>query len=142
MRPMNRLLLDTNVILDVLGAREPFVADSKRLWEFCEVGQAEGWVSAITFNNVFHILRKLTTAAVARRHLRDLHRIFQIAPVDGTLVDVALASPQPDFEDAIQYASAVFIQAACLISRNLDDFPRKGPVPVRTPASYLRSVGL
>lgn len=138
---MDRLLLDTNVILDVLGSREPFVADSRRVWEVCELGLAEGWVSAISFNNVFYILRKLTTAAVARRHLRDLRRIFQIAPVDGTLIDRALASPQTDFEDAIQYASAVSIQAVCLITRNLDDFPRKGSVPVRTPASYVKSVG-
>lgn len=138
---MDRLLLDTHVILDVLGSRQPFVADSKRLWELCELGTAEGWVSAISFNNVFYILRKLTTATVARRHLRDLRQIFQIAPVDVTLIDMALASPQADFENAIQYVSAVSIQATCMITRNLDDFPRKGRVPVRTPASYFKSVG-
>jgi predicted nucleic acid-binding protein len=134
------LLVDTNVILDVLGSREPFVADSKRVWELCEAGSAEGWVSAITFNNVLYILRKLTTAAAARRHLRDLRRIFHVAAVDGPLVDAALTSPQADFENAVQYASAISIKATCLITRNVDDFPRRGAVPVRTPASFAVDV--
>ncbi|MFN0126368.1 MAG: type II toxin-antitoxin system VapC family toxin [Verrucomicrobiales bacterium] len=136
---MDRILLDTNVVLDVLAARVPFLDDSRSVWELCEGGVVDGWISAITFNNVFYVLRKFSNLTSARRHLRDLRRVFQVAPVNAGLIDSALASSQSDFEDALQYGNAISIKAKFLITRNTRDFPKTGPVSILSPRAYLKA---
>lgn len=132
-----RLLIDTNVVLDLLLNRQPFARDAFTLWQTCDEGHFERFVSAITPINVFYIARKLNGQAVARQIVTDLLTSTRIAPVDGAALHAALALPVDDFEDATQIAAAMAISADAIITRNLKDFAHS-PVAAMTPADCLR----
>jgi predicted nucleic acid-binding protein len=134
-----KLLIDTNVLLDVLTRREPFYQDSSKVWEYIESGRAEGHVSAISFNNVYYIVRRLGHRRKANRAVKLLSQLFQVAAVDADTLDRAIASSMRDFEDAIQWACAVQIDANQIITRNTKDYPAANPVAV-SPTEFLDTV--
>jgi predicted nucleic acid-binding protein len=133
------VFFDTNVLLDVLVARKPFYADSAAVWSLAEEGRIEGLVSAITFTNIFYVVRKQSDARNARWVLTKLRDAFAIVGCDARMISMALGSEIKDFEDAVQYYSAVHARADCLLSRNPGDFPRSGSCPVLSPAEFLAS---
>ena len=131
-----KVFVDTNVLLDVLAERKAFYADSMRIWTLAESGRLEASISAISFNNCFYIVRKYAGRANAEKALRLLRDVFE--PVDLTLqiLNQSIDSGLSDFEDAVQFHSAVRAQAECIITRNPDDFPRQHPI-VLSPAEFL-----
>jgi predicted nucleic acid-binding protein len=132
-----RVFFDTNVVLDVLLGRQPFYAASVAAWSLAEEGRIEGFVSAITFTTIFYVVRKQFDARRARQVLTKLHGVFSVVDCEARLISAALNSDIKDFEDAVQYFSAVQAKAECLLSRNPGDFPRSGFCPVLTPAEFL-----
>ena len=133
---MIKLFLDTNVVLDVLAAREPFLADSLIVFSLCESGEAEGCASALTFCTVSYILRKFVTPVTMRGKLRDLRNVLMPVELSASLLDMAMASSLPDFEDAVQFYSAVQSGADYIISRDKRHFPQDS-IPVLTPTEFL-----
>lgn len=132
-----KVFLDTNILIDVLIKRQPFYEDSAAVWSLTENGRVEGLVSAVSFTNVFYIARKLADARAARRAMTLLRNAFTVVSCDGRILSLAIDSEIKDFEDAVQYHSAVHAAADCLLSRNPDDFPRTSDCPVLTPADFL-----
>ena len=106
-----KLFLDTNVVIDVIAAREPFVADSRAVFNLCETGKADGCISALTLCTVSYVLRKFVTPGTMRTKLRAFRNV--LTPVDLTvsLLDKAISSPMTDFEDAVQFYTAVYSEA-------------------------------
>jgi predicted nucleic acid-binding protein len=139
---MDRLLVDTNVLLDVIGRRVPFYGDSVRIWELAERRQVEALVSAISFNNVYYIARRLANHKTAMAAVEKIRKIFGTAPVAEGTIDAALGSAVRDFEDAIQYACAKAAGARWLLSRNVSDYPRTGKPTAITPSGYLAKAKL
>ena len=131
-----RIFLDTNILLDVLGRREPHFASSSSIWSRVERGDHEGYVSAISFNNVFYIVRRLAGARAARKAMKLMRDIFRIVPLDEQLIHSAIDSDLADLEDAVQYHSAARVSANCIVTRNVRHFP-KDPVPAVTPEEFL-----
>jgi predicted nucleic acid-binding protein len=132
-----RVFADTNILLDVLTKRRPFYADSAALWTLVEEAQIEGLVSAISFTNIFYIVRNLADAKTARRALTLLRNAFKVVACDGQILNQAMDGNFKDFEDAVQYFSALQAGAVCMISRNPVDFPRASECPVLTPTEFL-----
>jgi len=132
-----KAFVDTNILLDVLAERHPFYSDSAAVWTLAEEGRIEGLVSAVSFTNIFYVVRKLADAKSARRALVLLRNAFTAVACDGRILTQAMDSNFKDFEDAVQYFSAVQAGAECLISRNPDDFSRAGEFPVLSPAEFL-----
>jgi predicted nucleic acid-binding protein len=130
------VFLDTNVLLDVLGRREPFYADSAAVWTLAETGRVDGFISAMSFPNLFYVLRRAAGARIARRAMSLLRDIFRPVALDGQVLNQALDAGLGDFEDAIQFFSALRAAADCLVTRNVRDFPR-GELPIQTPAEFL-----
>lgn len=130
------VFIDTNVLLDVLASREPFYADSARVWTLIERGQIKGFISAISFNNVYYVIRRLRTRQIADRMMVLLRDMFMPVPLDRQILDQAIDSGFHDLEDAIQYFSAIRAQADCIVSRDDDAFPQSD-LPVLTPAELL-----
>ena len=85
-----RLFVDTNLLLDVLARREPFYAASARIWSLCETGACEGFVSAISFNNVYYIVRKARNDEVARKALVLMRDIFGSVAPDQQILNQAI----------------------------------------------------
>ena len=119
---MMRVLLDTNIILDLLLAREPFVENAALIWQAHEKGLLIGYVSAITPINVFYIGRKLKGREAALAAVRELVGALPVAPVNQTVLEEGLQLGFKDFEDAVQHASASAVGADAIITRNPTDF--------------------
>lgn len=134
------LFLDTNILLDVLMKREPFFLFSKRLWELSEVNKVNGIVSALSFNNIFYIVRKNGGDQLARDCIKKIRSIFSISEVDSKILNQAIDSEIDDFEDAVQYFSALRVGARFLITRNPDDFPSSTPIAIITPEMFLKEI--
>lgn len=130
------VFLDTNVLMDVLLDREPFVVDSQQIWLLAERGRIQGLVSAISFSNVYYVVRKLSGLRRARRTMVMLRDVFVPVACDEQVLHQAIDAGFKDFEDAIQYFSALRAGADCLVSRNPRHF-RDADIPVLTPAEFL-----
>ena len=133
---MTDVLVDTNVLLDVLAKREPFFADAAEIWTLCEDGGLRGHVSVISFNNIFYIVRKLSGKKEAQAMLEMLRGVFAPVALDAQLLHQAIGAKFADFEDAVQYHSALRVGAACLVTRNVSHFPRSSLL-VLSPGEFL-----
>jgi len=133
-----KVFLDTNVLLDVLAKREPFYADSAGIWSLAEAGVLQASISAISFNNLYYVIRKTAGKRNADKALRILRDIFiPIAP-DAFILNQAIDSTLNDFEDAIQFHSAIRADADCLITRDPGHFKVKGTsLAISTPNEFL-----
>ena len=131
-----RVFLDTNVLLDVLTVRAPFYQDAARVWTLAETGRIEAFVATISFSTCYYIVRKQGGARNADKAVRLLRDAF--TPVDLTtqILNQAIDAGFSDFEDALQFHSAVHARSACILTRNPGHFPR-APVSVLSPAEFL-----
>jgi predicted nucleic acid-binding protein len=130
------IFLDTNVLIDVLENRQPYYAASAAIWTLCEQGKHQGNVSVISFNNIYHIVRKLSSKSAAQKAMTAMRDIFSPVALDAQLLNQAIGAGFGDFEDAIQYHSAVRAGAKYFLTRNVNHFP-KSPLPIITPAEFL-----
>jgi predicted nucleic acid-binding protein len=131
------VFIDTNVILDVLGNREPFYQDSASVLALSLNGECEGFVSAITFNNIFYLLRRTYGPDAARKKLAYLRDVCSVIALDQKILNLAIDSDMPDFEDAIQYFSALHVHAEFIVTRNKKHFAHS-EIPVLEPGEYLK----
>lgn len=131
-----KVFLDTNVLLDVLGQREPFLAEAGRIWGLAEQGQFVGYVSALTYPNIFYVVRKAGGAPKGRQALQMMSKVFVTVALDQDVLRQALISTVTDYEDAIQFFSARKAEAQCIVTRNSGHFPQGG-LPILTPAAFL-----
>jgi len=136
---MRRPLLDINVLLDVLGQREPFIEDAARIWSAVETGSVAGLISADSFTTVYYLLHRASNARKARRGIMLMRDLFEVVPVDERIISQALDSPVRDFEDAVQYHCAIRGNADCLVTRDLRHY-RRAELPVLGPDAFLASL--
>ncbi|HEV3259519.1 MAG TPA: PIN domain-containing protein [Gemmataceae bacterium] len=116
------VLLDTNIVLDVLCDRQPFVAAAKALWVKVEAGAVRASLTATTLATIFYLVRKQLGAAAARQAVADLLSTFDICPIDRATLQAALSKPMSDYEDAIQDAAAELAGIPVIVTRNPTDF--------------------
>jgi predicted nucleic acid-binding protein len=131
-----RILLDTNVVLDVLQAREPFVYSATQLFAHIERGEIEGVLCATTVTTLDYLLTRAMSREQAKAILQRLLGLFGVAAVTRTVIEDALASSMPDFEDAVLAFAASQAGAERIITRNPRDF-RSSPVLVLDPLEFL-----
>ncbi len=134
-----KILLDTNVIFDVLTKRDPFYIDSARVWTFIKEEFIEGCISAITIPNLYYIINKLKGNIVARAFVDEVLEDFQIISLTKDILRQASTVTRKDFEDLIQYFSAIHEGCECIITRNKKDFPSAG-IKLMTPSELLKGI--
>ena len=132
---MIRLFLDTNIVLDLLAERKPFCDDAVRLFTLAHEKKVELFVSPVTFTTASYVLSK-HNAAEERKLLSGLRQLVRIATTGERTIDDALSSQFTDFEDALQYYSALTIKAEAIITRNGKDFAN-AHIPVMTAGEWL-----
>ncbi len=137
-----RLLLDTNVVLDVLLARTPFDADAAKVMAAVETGAAEGFLCATTVTTIYYLTAKVAGRKTAEKHVGALLRIFQIAPVTDVVLSSALAGKAKDFEDAVLLEAARAVSADAIVTRNPSAFRKSAGISIHMPADVLRILGL
>ncbi len=117
-----KVLIDTNVVLDVLCKREGLYEDAARIMKYCEVNKITGIISALTIPNIVYIMRKELDAQKTRDVIEKLQLVFTVADLKADDIKKALSMNFKDFEDALQSACASRIKADYIITRNIRDF--------------------
>ena len=130
------VLIDTNVLLDVLCDRAPFVAASSAVWKQCETRQIRGVVSALSIPNIAYIMRKELTPERAEQILRLLLMIFEVSELMTDDLKKAASLRFDDFEDALQIVTAEKEKASYIITRNTKDFANS-QIPAVTSVDFL-----
>lgn len=133
-----RILLDTNIILDLFLEREPFVQDAALIWKAHEGGHLTAFVSAITPVNVFYIGRKLRGEKVALNAVQALLSTLPVAAVNQAVLEAGLQLGFKDFEDAVQHACATASGLEAIITRNESDFVG-AELDVFAPADFIKA---
>ncbi len=134
---MDKVFLDTNVLLDYLAARSPFDIGAAKLFERAESGQIEILVSTLSICNISYILRKLSPSTNVTHLLFDFTRLCTLTNVDANVIADAIASDFSDFEDAVQHFSAVRHGGVhFILTRNVSDFGNS-LIEVSSPDEYL-----
>ena len=132
-----RILIDTNVVLDLLLEREPFVKEAAVLFSLVDSGKIDAYVSAISVTTVNYLIGRSTTVSKANQLTDLLMKIFDIAPVDRAVLSSATSGGFADFEDGVIHDSALVVTAKAIVTRNTKDF-KKSSIPVFTPEEFLR----
>jgi len=127
-----KILFDTNVILDVLLNRKPFVELSANLVSSVENKTIEGYLCATTITTLDYLISKSRNRETAKIEIQKLLTLFQIADVNSTVLSMAINSGFTDFEDAVQYFSGKCSNVDGLVSRNTKDY-KKAILPIYTP---------
>lgn len=135
---MERLFVDTNIVLDLLQKREDFFKDAQELFTLADEGRVELYISSLTITTVNYLLSRYYNSLQAKKLLLKFKVLVNILPLDDKIIDLALSSEIDDFEDAIQYYTAMQIGAKVIITRNKKDF-KKGTIVVLTAQEYLNS---
>ena len=134
---VNRILIDTNVLLDYILTREPFYEDAKRIISICVDGKVKGCIAAHSISNMFFILRKDYSAKERREVLFNLCSIFDIEGIDrGKLISALQNEDFLDFEDCLQMECAKAYNAKYIITRNLSDY-KTSEIQAILPQDYL-----
>jgi predicted nucleic acid-binding protein len=137
MAVQNKIFLDTDVVLDHLAQRAPFAESAHRIFALAETGALHVYISSLSFNNLYYLLRKMKGHPEAVRLLRALSELFQISPVTRTEIESALLAEFSDLEDAIQHASACSQNSIdAIVTRNTKHFLRS-KIRVLTPQEFL-----
>lgn len=134
-----RVLFDTNVVLDILLNREPWVAEAKALWQANDDGRVIGYITATTLTDIFYVARRLANPEIAYQAVRTCLELLEICAVDRQSLEYALAFPGKDFEDNLQLACAHLFRLDAIVTRNIADFAG-GPIPAFTPAEVLAQI--
>jgi len=131
-------LFDTDVLLDVVFRREPFVNASAHVLLLAERQTIAGWTTPVILANVFYLVGRARTIPAAHDTIRGLRGILGILGVGTAETDAAFsrAADYPDWEDQLQYAAAENHACEYLITRNVSDFPTS-PVEAVTPSEFL-----
>lgn len=135
---MDKLFVDTDVLLYFLLDRMPFSEPSTILFSMGDLGKIKLYTSGLVFSNCYYFLRKISTHQKVMEKLNLLASFMEITTINKQVVQDALHSSFKDFEDAIQNASAYSAGINILLTRNTKDY-KHSELSVMTPEGYLAS---
>jgi predicted nucleic acid-binding protein len=134
-----KVLIDTNIIVDVALDRDPFFTDSEQIVRLVEQQQIEGYISASTFSDLYYIIRKAKGHNWTQQFLQRMAALCEVATVNQAVISMALIANFRDFEDAVQYSTAMVNQLDAIVTRNPDDFPVATP-RIMTPEQLIQEL--
>ena len=134
---MEKVFVDSDIVLDLLTARAPHHKAAAELFSLAERGKVKVCVSSLTFANVHYILSRQMHAEKARNILATFNTLVNVLAVNDLVVERALSSEFKDFEDALQYHTALEHNLNILLTRNLKDY-KKAQIQVFTAQQYLK----
>ncbi len=135
---MKNLFLDTNIVLDLLAHRMPFYTEAAKLFSLADKKILKLSISALCLADSNYILSKQLPAAEVRKILRKFKVLVNVLPLDSKISELALNSEFSDFEDAIQYFTAIENDQDIIITRNQQDF-KESKIPIMTAGEFIKS---
>jgi predicted nucleic acid-binding protein len=134
-----KLFLDTNVVIDLLGEIEPFYESAAKIATLADIGKILIYVSALTYSTTYYLLARFEDKEIVKEKIRKFKVIAETSDLTDKILEKGLVSNFPDFEDSLQYYCAVEMDCNIIITRNGKDF-KKSVIPVLTPDEYLASI--
>ena len=135
------ILIDTNIILDYLIARQPFTDNAKKVLHLCFAKKCSGYIAAHSITNIFYILRKQFFVSERKKMLIELCEFVEVAGIQKKQVIDALVNEDfNDLEDRLQVECARMVNADCIVTRNITDFSTS-PIPAVLPEDLLKKIG-
>lgn len=132
-----RVLLDTNVVLDVLLKRDPWQTDASAIWGAVDNGTLTAYLIASSMTDIFYVARRLTDIDRARKAVQVCLDAFNIGAVDRSVLERAQVLSGSDFEDNVQIACAELNELDAIVTRNPADF-EGSPIAIWSPAQCLK----
>jgi predicted nucleic acid-binding protein len=133
-----KLFVDSDVVIDFFTDREPHVNPASELFELSEQGTVKLYLSAISINNIYYIVRKFLGHKKTLEVIEALTEMTEIIGMTKIEIIQALKNDFSDYEDSVQYSSALTIKSLdAIITRNVKDY-RNSSVAVMTPLNFLK----
>jgi len=133
---VKRLLVDTNVVLDVLLDRQSHARASVPIWVSIETGRCEGYLAAHAITPIHFLIQRELGARKAKQLVALMLRMFRVAAVDGVVIEQALGLAMSNFEDAVTAAAGQVSGCDFIVTRDPKGF-RGSPVRAMTPDAVL-----
>jgi predicted nucleic acid-binding protein len=135
-----KVLFDTNVLLDVVLARVPFVENAAYLLESVELGKIQGFISATTVTDIHYLVKRHTKSAeIAITTISKLLILMEVCAVDRGVIQQAMDMELSDFEDAIQVAAAITTSLDVIVTRDVVGFIGS-PIPIMSPDELVKQL--
>jgi len=136
---MDKILIDTDVVLDFFFDRVPFSEDTSQILSLCEMKAIEGYITPVIVSNTYYLLRKIASHTKVINNLKQLLSILEVLAMDKEIILNALNSNFKDFEDALQnYAAIKNGHIGVIVTRNIKDY-KNSEIAIMTPDTYLKS---
>jgi predicted nucleic acid-binding protein len=137
---MSKLLIDTNIVIDLLAKREPFYNSAAQIFSLADKRKLELSISSLTFANTNYVLSRLKSAQEPREILRRFRILVKVLSLNDKIIDLALNDNDfNDFEDGLQYYSAIENDQDYIITRDLQGF-KESKIPVMTAEEFLVTI--
>lgn len=134
---MDTVFIDTNIVIDLLAKREAFYKDAQKLFTLGDIGKVRICVSALSFANAHYSIARHHKTVVVRKYLSTFKVLVNVLPLNEKTIELSLASDFDDFEDGLQYFTALENNCDAIITRNKRDF-RSSVIPVMTATEFLK----
>ncbi|MBV6640141.1 MAG: PIN domain-containing protein [Cyclobacteriaceae bacterium] len=136
---MDKILIDTDVILDFFFDRNPFAEYASQVFSLCENNLIKGYTTPVIYSNVYYLLRQTASHEKVIDHLKQLSTITDILSMDKEVVINSLNSGFKDFEEGLQnFATVKYGKINVILTRNFKDF-KKSEIGIMTPEFYIKS---
>lgn len=136
---MQRIFLDTNIVIDFLGEREGFYEAAAKIITLADHKEIKMFTSPSSISNTYYLLSKYENTKMALEKIRKFKVLCSISIMDDEVIEKAINSDFKDFEDAMQYFSAIASNCDLIVTRNEKDF-KNAMIPVMNGESYLQTV--
>ncbi|MBA2328856.1 MAG: PIN domain-containing protein [Flavisolibacter sp.] len=137
---MENVFVDTDVILDLLAKRQPYYEASAILFSLADKGKIRIGVSSLSFSNLHYILSRTYSSSESRRLLNRFKVLVKVLAVNDKIVELALTSRFADFEDAIQYYTAIENNYSMLLTRNIKDY-KHAEIVIMSSEDFIKGRG-
>lgn len=133
---MEKIFVDTNVVIDLLAKREPFYKEAQDLFTLSDKKEIQLFISSLTFANAYYSIVRHHKEVDAKKYLSKFKVLVTILSLEDKAIELSLASDFKDFEDGLQYFVAMDNEADVILTRNKKDFINS-KIPVMTAGEYL-----
>jgi predicted nucleic acid-binding protein len=134
---MDKIFVDTNIVIDLLAKREPFYRAAQELFTLSDKKEVQLQISSLTFANAYYSIVRHYKSVDAKKYLSKFKVLVEILPLEDKAIELALASDFVDFEDGLQYFTAMDYESDIILTRNKKDF-KSSKLPVMTAEEYLK----
>jgi predicted nucleic acid-binding protein len=131
-----KILLDTNIVLDLLVQREPFCNDAKTIFELIESNEVNGYLCATSITTIYYLISKSVDKLQANEIIENLLQLFNVADVNKNILLKSLQNNGKDFEDSVIYTSAEYFNIDVIITRDKKGF-KQSNIKVMQPKKFL-----